>query len=249
MAISTPARRARAALRTLSPQVITLALALVLGGAGGAAAANGGSLILGKANTETATATLSNTKGAPLKLTAPAGAAPLQVNRQTMITNLNAELVGGLHAADLETTGSAGGAFPGIGSPINASFEVVASTGRLPAGTYYVVATAEMEVAPGDLGGFCFIETNDFQGAIREGGDNGSGTVQAAEATAWAISGGDFFEEVCGTGGFNGSTLDDAGVVAIRVPASLASRRTGAPRKATLPGPARLLMPAHRPGR
>jgi hypothetical protein len=62
----------------------------VLGGAGLASAANAGSFILGKANSEIATASLSDTKGTPLTLTAPGNTAPLAVNRRTMVSNLNA---------------------------------------------------------------------------------------------------------------------------------------------------------------
>jgi len=70
-------RRAGAAVRAFRPShLITLTLAVVLGSAGGAGAATGGSFILGKANTETSMATLSNSKGIPLSLSAPSGKAP-----------------------------------------------------------------------------------------------------------------------------------------------------------------------------
>src|SRR6478736_2218291 len=52
--------------------------ATLLGGA--AYAANGGSFLLGRSNTETATAALTNTAGSPLSLVAKAGYAPLRVN-------------------------------------------------------------------------------------------------------------------------------------------------------------------------
>jgi hypothetical protein len=51
-------------------------LALALGAGGGAATATGGNFILGETNTETTTATLSNTKGSapdqPCSLVVPA---------------------------------------------------------------------------------------------------------------------------------------------------------------------------------
>ena len=63
------ARRLRAALRSLRPSsVVAVTLALVFGGTTMADAANGGNFLLGKANIETATATLTNTQGTPLKL-------------------------------------------------------------------------------------------------------------------------------------------------------------------------------------
>lgn len=69
-------RRPAGLLRSLRPgSVIALVLAFVLGGAGVAGATNGASFILGHSNTETATATLANTKGTPLKLSARAGSA------------------------------------------------------------------------------------------------------------------------------------------------------------------------------
>jgi len=58
--------------------------------AGLADAAGGGTLILGKANKETSTASLSSSKEAPLSLVAGSGTAPLAVNRKVMAKNLNA---------------------------------------------------------------------------------------------------------------------------------------------------------------
>jgi hypothetical protein len=77
------AHRLRAALRSLHPSsVVAVTLALLFGGTTIADAANGGNFLLGKANTETATATLTNTKGTPLKLAAPSGHAPLAVTQK-----------------------------------------------------------------------------------------------------------------------------------------------------------------------
>ena len=68
--------------------------ATLLGGA--AYAANGGSFLLGRSNTETATAALTNTAGSPLSLVAKAGYAPLRVNTNVKVPNLNADLLDGL---------------------------------------------------------------------------------------------------------------------------------------------------------
>lgn len=50
----------------------------------------------GRPGADGAVASLSSTKGTPLSLIAPAGKAPLAVNRATMVKNLNAQFTGGL---------------------------------------------------------------------------------------------------------------------------------------------------------
>jgi hypothetical protein len=78
----------------------------VLGGTGVAAAATGGSFLLGHANYATSTSGLSNTgtgsglnvsasHGVPLNLHAPTGKAPLTVNSNKEVSHLNAALLGG----------------------------------------------------------------------------------------------------------------------------------------------------------
>jgi hypothetical protein len=164
--------RIRAAARSVSPSsVIAVTLALVLGGATVASAANGGNFLLGRANTETATATLTNTKGTPLTLSAPAGKAPLAVNQQTMVKNLNAQFLGGQPLTQLQATGGGSATIPGTDQAIDFNEEVVASTGTLPAGLYFVSATAELDVASGDVAGFCdIIDAADPSKALNEGG-------------------------------------------------------------------------------
>lgn len=68
------------ALRRVSPAAVAVTVSLLIGGAGFADAATGGTFILGKANKETSTASLSNSKGTPLALSAPGGKAPLDRN-------------------------------------------------------------------------------------------------------------------------------------------------------------------------
>ena len=51
---------------------------------------------------------MSNSRGNPLALSAPAGRAPLAVNQATMVKNLNTEYTGGLTAAQLQPTGGVG---------------------------------------------------------------------------------------------------------------------------------------------
>jgi hypothetical protein len=135
------ARRCRlrvgAAIRSLSPSgVVVVTLALIVGGSGLASAATGGDFILGRANHETTTAALANSRGTPLSLAAPAGRAPLAVNRTGMVKNLNAQYTGGLTAAQLRATGGDGFTLAGADTPIDSKGEVVVSTGPLPAGIY-----------------------------------------------------------------------------------------------------------------
>jgi len=212
-------QRIRRVVRSLSPgAATTVIVALVLGGTGLASAANGGSFILGKANKESAIASLSTSKGTPLSLIAPAGKAPLSVNRDTMVKNLNAQYTGGMSSAQLKTTGGDGIARPNSDVPIDRSLTVVTQTGRLPAGTYYVTASALMKVATGDKSGFCFIsKTSDDGLDFSTGGEDHEGFVQAAETAVVAVRTGDVLDEICQTNGGNGSQAFTAGIIAIRI--------------------------------
>jgi hypothetical protein len=234
----TVARRLRTALRSLHPaNVVTLALALVLGAGGGAAAATGGNFVLGKANTETTTATLSNSQGTPLKLSAPAGTAPLAVNRTALVPNLNAQYLSGFTFDQLAVQGGDGYTRPGTATPIDFNGEKVVSTGNLSPGTYYVNATAALDVAAGDVQGSCFIvKGSDPTSVINAGGEYREGSVEAAETAAIAVTGGDTIQEWCETNGFNGSTAGDAGITAIRVLffSGTPGARTGVTRAAAL---------------
>jgi hypothetical protein len=85
--------------------------ALVISGGGAVAyAANGGTLILGKANTATKTTTLSSA-GTPLRL-ASGRAAPLAVNNTRKVVNLNADRLDGLSAESFLPTSAAAGFLP-----------------------------------------------------------------------------------------------------------------------------------------
>ncbi|MSW42680.1 MAG: hypothetical protein F2842_10750, partial [Actinobacteria bacterium] len=73
-------------------------VALVVAMSGSAIAATGGTFILGRSNTATATTILSNTAGTPLSLKAKSGRAPLAVNSSVLVPKLNADLLDGLHS-------------------------------------------------------------------------------------------------------------------------------------------------------
>jgi len=62
--------------RPVSPAAVAVTVSLLIGGAGFADAATSGNFLLGKANKETSTASLANSRGTPLALSAPAGKAP-----------------------------------------------------------------------------------------------------------------------------------------------------------------------------
>jgi hypothetical protein len=197
---------------------VAVTLALVVGGAGIADAATGGAFLLGKSNTENAKATLANTKGTPLALSAPRGKAPLAVNRKTLVQNLNAQYLGGLSAGDLKATGGIGVTSINAGIHLSStSFTVVASTGPLHTGLYYVTATALVDVAAGGGGAFCII-TDPAGKALSYGGANQENFMQAAETALVFVADGHVIQERCNTVQNTAtSTVYDAGIAAIRM--------------------------------
>ncbi len=215
---ATRPRRVARALRSLHPAAASaLTLALIIGGAGLADAATGGTFILGKANKETSTASLSSSKRTPLSLAAPPGSAPLAVNRTVMVKNLNADYLGGLSSAQLKATGGDGIRSTSI--TIGPTQVKVAATGALPAGTYYVTATAWVDLLAGDNYGLCYIARGSapFAQLATGGGNSPGGHLQAAETLAVAVKAGDSLQEWCYAGGSNGSVVINAGITAIRI--------------------------------
>jgi hypothetical protein len=226
--------------------VIAVTLALVFGGVGIAGAATQGNpFILGKANDETTQSDLNNSNGVPLKLVAPANKAPLKVSNSNLVSGLNSQYLSGQSASQLQTTGGDGFTSVGTNTPLGNSATQIVSTGPLPVGTYYVTATAWLNVHTGDTVGQCFIR-NSVTGANFEWGGSDPGTpepnasgseLQAAETAAMAATTpGTAFQEWCLAGGTtSGSFASDAGITAIRIASS-----SGTP-----PGSAH--VPAHRP--
>jgi hypothetical protein len=206
------------AMRSLSPAAVAVTLALAVGGAGIADAATGGAFILGRANSESSKATLSNSRGTPLALSAKAGSPPLAVNRTVMVKNLNAQYVGGLAAGSLRTTGGIGVTRTGANIHITGgSYTIVAATGNLPAGTYYVSATALVDLAAGGGGTFCII-TNGTGTAFAFGGGNQENFVQASETAVVSVPAGGVLQERCNTVSNTAtSNVYNAGIAAIRL--------------------------------
>jgi hypothetical protein len=145
-------------------------LSLAVGGVGIAAAANGGSLMLGRANHATSTTTLADSHGTALSLVAGKGMPPLKVNSKALVKNLNAERVDGLSASSLGVTASVGESNGAIaaGAPTTvtdlpaptgsgATFTyrpvLLAATNTLPTGVYLATATAL------GYGALCWINT------------------------------------------------------------------------------------------
>ncbi len=85
---------------------VLLAAVVLIGGANLAAyAANGQPLLMGKTNTATKKTTVKNNGSGPaLHLKTQPGQAPLKVNRTKKVNKLNADLVDGASASDLQTT-------------------------------------------------------------------------------------------------------------------------------------------------
>ncbi len=86
---------------------VLLAALVLIGGANLAAyAANGKPLLLGKTSVETKKSTVKNTgKGPALHLKTRPGEPPLKVNRTKKVNKLNADLIDGANASDLESLG------------------------------------------------------------------------------------------------------------------------------------------------
>jgi hypothetical protein len=247
-------RRACAAARRFRPApLITLSLALVLGGVGGAGAATGGNFLLGKANTETNTATLSNSKGTALKLVAPFGTPPLRVNKtDAEIPNLDAQFAGGYTGEQMVNIGGDG--LNRNAAPLDSDYQMYASTGPLPAGIYYVTADAMLFINIGGTSTFsdCRISTASNPASFfGEGAVDQQFDAQIAMTTAVKITSDDSFQEWCSTLDGVGSEVERADITAIRVAFSEGDPplRAGTSVKHTVPGTSasreRRVVPTH----
>ena len=164
---------------------------------------------------------LADWHGTALSLSAPRNKAPLAVSREVMVKNLNAQFVGGLSASSVKFTGGDGIAPPNSDVALNHSTNVpVAGTGPLPAGIYYVTATALIDLTVGDFAGQCSIFRNGaFAGVV--GGGDGTNFVQAAETLTIQLKRADTLQEDCSASGTgDGSEAIDGSIVAIRILAS-----------------------------
>ncbi|HEY5018666.1 MAG TPA: hypothetical protein VII59_18005 [Streptosporangiaceae bacterium] len=208
-------RRGGRAIRSLGPATVAVTLALIIGAAGFADAATGGTFLLGRTNTDNATSVLTDTTGIPLSLNAPSGKSPLSVNSTLQVNRLNAQYVGGQSAKQLQATGGVGLTAPAVDIPLPTQVTTeVAATGELAAGTYYVSATA-MLYAGGTSPIYCRIN-----GAPTNwGGGSGSNYLQAAETADVTVPANTVLTEVCYAYGTN-QLAYDAAIIAIRITSS-----------------------------
>lgn len=132
--------------------------AVVASGLGIAGAATGQNFLLGRSNTAASVSSLRSGSGTPLSLRAPTGHAPLAVNSSTEVKQLNAAMVGGLSARQLQrrVTGHCPAGVSAISGGrlvCTAAAEVirVSSTWTAPAGVHSVVVDA---VGGGGGGGY-----------------------------------------------------------------------------------------------
>ena len=116
----------------------------------------------------------------------------------------------------------------------------VASTGALPAGTYYVTATALMFL-PGGGEGLCYVTTgSNPTGFLATGGSDNTSMQQAAETVAVSVTAGDTLQEWCETGDQSGTpTSLYAGITAIRILSSSGTSPATAGARASHHRPAR----------
>jgi hypothetical protein len=195
-------------------------LSLTIAGAGIAAAANGGSLILGHSNTATATTTLRDSHGTPLSLVGKASAPPLKVSSAKQVNHLNASLLGGESAAQLATHGS-GAQTPDPSnfgeslSTAGAASTKIAATSELSPGTYFVSASAEVWESS-TAGDFCFVgKTANYTGALQFSGSESQGVSELGETLVVTLSSPATLGEYCYTIGT--ALRYDGGIYAIAV--------------------------------
>jgi len=211
-------RRGGRALTSLGPATVAVTVALIIAAAGFADAATGGNFLLGKTNTDNATSILSDSTGIPLALSAPSGKSPFSVNSTTQVNRLNAQYVGGDSASQLRSTGGFGitAAAADIALPID-TYVNVARTGSLPAGIYYVSATADLEGATGAV--YCKIIGSGGSVPANWGGGYSTGFTQAAETTVAIVPANTVLTETC-YGESGDQYAYNAAIMAIRITSS-----------------------------
>jgi hypothetical protein len=197
-------------------------LSLTIAGAGIAAAANGGSLILGHSNAATATTTLRDSHGTPLSLVGKASAPPLKVSSAKQVNHLNASLLGGKSAAQLATHGS-GAQLPDSHTYSGESLTTgpgastkIAATSELSPGTYFVSASAAVYDSTTD-DTYCFVgKTANYTGALQFSGTSSTGNSELGETLVVTLSSPATLGEYCYTTGTDALAYD-GGIYAIAV--------------------------------
>jgi hypothetical protein len=203
-------------------------LAVVVGGLGVATAANGGSLTLGHHNSATKTTTLTDKKGTPLSLVTKKGKPPLKVNSKGLVKHLNASLLGGKSAAQLQAIASAAagelvinGSTPiktitlpvGTAGPDGPALSpvLIASTATLDPGTYIVNAQA----ISGDA--LCWVDTAPNPDKPHEFGGGAHNGSSAVVDTAFTLTSAHKLNLYCSNLENTPGSVLTAGITAIKV--------------------------------
>jgi hypothetical protein len=197
-------------------------LSVAVGGLGVATAANGGSLTLGHSNTATKTTTLSDSRGTPLSLKAGHGKPPLRVSSSTKVKHLNADELDGSSASALATSGSGASTnFPdGHRGIVKTSPTLVARTGRLQKGTYFVSASASAFTSSDTSFLECFVTANRPTTKDEDNASSAEGAfVGIPETVVMSVTKGQRISQYCFVVPSTPSTgqISQAGIIATRI--------------------------------
>jgi hypothetical protein len=143
-------------LRSAASFGLGFAMAVILAG-GAAYAANGGALILGRANSASLPTSLRNSTGTALALTSSNGKPSLTVNGKAKVANLNADALDGVDSTSFSLKLGHTGIIEGSAS----DGDGFVNTARCPTGTY---ATGGGGVAP-TTGDHLWYSGPDFDGS------------------------------------------------------------------------------------
>ena len=154
-----------------------VAAAVLFVHAGVAPAADGGAVLIGRANVGSLTTSLGNGSGTALSLSSRPGTPPLRVNSPARVVNLNADLLDGVDSSQLALAAGRTGIV--IGS---ADDDGYVNTARCPAGT---VATGGGGVASGVRDALTY-SGPDYT-ASRRLVPNSWFVAAASDAVAWVV--------------------------------------------------------------
>jgi len=128
-----PPRSRRWRISGVSHATVVAYVALFMAMSGTAVAATGGSFILGKSNSASSVTSLTSSTGPALSLRAPAGTAPLQVNRSLKVDRLNADLLDGVDATGFARIGTTStGARTTLANPDGVPLRLTSKAGSAP---------------------------------------------------------------------------------------------------------------------
>ena len=134
------------ALRRAAGAPLVAALAVLVLGTGVAGAATGGTFVLGRVNVAATTTVLASSRSTPLDLRGPSTLRPLSVSSSVVVPHLNADLVDGLTATQLQrrVTGAC---------PVDAAMTGLGADGRPSCVRLEPVGTLQTRAVAGTTGG------------------------------------------------------------------------------------------------